>query len=65
MNGLQTVPCHITGMVGSGTVLLEENIVPNSPRDNQDMVVKDFIYLALACNCAPNYDQGGTAKYTQ
>ena len=33
MNGLQTVPCHITGMVGSDTVLLEENIVPNSPRD--------------------------------
>ena len=56
MNGLQihVVPCHIAGM-DSGTVLLEENIVSKSPRDRQHMRVKDFIQIALACNCAPNY----------
>ena len=43
MTSLQTVPCHIAG-------ILEENIVSNSLINLQDMWVKDFIYIALACN---------------
>ena len=38
-----------------GNVLLEDNIVSNSPIDWQDMWAKDFIHIALVCKCAPNY----------
>ena len=51
MTSLQSVPCHNAGM-GSGIVLLEEKIVSNSPVDRQDMWIKDFIHIALACKCA-------------
>ena len=43
MASLQTVPCHIAGIV-----LLEERDVSNS-LILQDMWVKDFIYIALVC----------------
>ena len=45
--------------------MLEETIVSNSPRDRQDMRVKDFIHIALACKCVQNYNQVGTAKYAK
>ena len=38
-----------------GIVLLEKNIVSNSPIDLQDMWVKDLIHIALVCKCAGNY----------
>ena len=48
MTSLQAVPCHITGMRAL-------SYVSNSPIDWQDMWVKDFIRIALACKCASNY----------
>ena len=36
-------------------VSLEEKIVFNSLMNLQDMYVKDFIYIALACKWPPNY----------
>ena len=39
----------------AGIVLLEEKLVSNSPIDWQDMFVKDFIHIALACKRALNY----------
>ena len=42
MTSLQTVPCHIAGM-------LELSCVSNSLINLQGMGVKDFIYKALAC----------------
>ena len=50
---------------GVGVILLEEKIISNSPSDEQDMQVNDFIQVALACMCAPNYNQVGTAKYAK
>ena len=47
MTSLQTVPCHIAGMLE--LILLKEKIVSNSLIILQDMWVKDFIYIALAC----------------
>ena len=39
----------------TGIVLLEEKIVSNSLINLQDMWVKYFIYIALACKWPPNY----------
>ena len=38
-----------------GIVFLGAKIVSNIRIDWQDMWVKDFIHIALVCNCAPNY----------
>ena len=62
MTSLQTVPCHIADMV-LGIALMEEKIVFSSPRDRQEMRMKDFLQLAFACKCALNNNQAGTAKY--
>ena len=48
MTSLQTVPCHIAGRY-AGIVLLEEKIVSNSLINLQEMWVKEFIYIMLAC----------------
>ena len=40
--------------------MLEEKSVFSSQRALQDMGVKDFIHIALAFKCAPNYNQVGT-----
>ena len=57
MIGLQqTVSRNVVGM-GSGIDLLEEKIVSKSWIDRQKMWVKDFIQVALACKCVPNYMQ--------
>ena len=45
ITSLKTVPCDIAG---TEIVLLEEKIVSNS-LILQDMLMKDFIYIALAC----------------
>ena len=62
MTSLQTAPCHIAGMV-LGFTLMEEKIDFSSPKDRQDMRMKDFLQVAFACKCALNNNQAGTAKY--
>ena len=54
MTGLQTVPCQIAGM-GHGIALLDEKIASNSPIDQYDMRLIDFIHIVLACKCALKY----------
>ena len=49
MAGLKTVPCSIAG-VWSGIGLQKEKNVSNSARDQQGMLVKDFIHIALAAS---------------
>ena len=44
MASLQTVPCHIAGIV-----LLEERNGSNSLINLQNMWVQDFIYIVLVC----------------
>ena len=61
MTGLQIVPCHIADMPLS-IILLEGKIVSNDPRDRQDMSVKDFIHMAMACKCARIYNQVDMVK---
>ena len=46
MTSLQTVPCHIVGVLALS--LAKEKIVSNSLIDLQDMWVKDFIHIAVA-----------------
>ena len=46
--------CH-DQQYSEGIVLLEEKNVSNSPIDWQDMWVKDFLHIALACKYASNY----------
>ena len=50
---------------GAGHCLVMETIVSNSPRDQQDMRLKDFIHIALACKCAPNYNRVCMVKYAK
>ena len=45
MTSLQTVPCHIAGMLAF--VLLEEKMVSNSLIDLQNLLVKALIHIAL------------------
>ena len=46
MTSLQTVPCHIAGM---GALSCWKKNVSNSLIYWQDMLLKDFIHLVLAC----------------
>ena len=74
MTGLQKVPCHFAVM-GSETIFSSNKTMPHclAARENcfhslsivYDMGVKDFIHIALACKCALDYNQVGTATYTK
>ena len=63
MTGLQKGPCHTAGM-GWACLTRRENCFQHSNRSTGHVgegLELDFIHIALACKCAPNYMY---AKYT-